>query len=88
MNLIAIEPPKTVTSDEDFLEQIEYLDLRLKNEYIPYMHIDNTLNRRIVSFQGNKDVPFYRWYKYKEGFSAHLVDYYINRYGVNKIKKI
>jgi len=31
-------------------------------------------NRRLVSFQGNRKLPFYGWFKYKEGFSADLVD--------------
>lgn len=35
--------------------------------------IDNTLNRRLVSYQGNKQVPGFRWMKYKEGFSTELV---------------
>lgn len=28
------------------------------------------LNRKVVSFQANKDEPIYRWFKYKEGFSS------------------
>jgi DNA modification methylase len=52
------------------------------------MRVDHTLNRQAVSFQANKTVPFYRWYKYKEGFSAHLVEYYIRRRGVDATKKL
>lgn len=33
------------------------------------------LDRSLVSFQANKDVPFYNWFKYKEGFSRPLVRY-------------
>jgi len=33
------------------------------------------LDRTLVSFQGNKQVPFYSWFKYKEGFSQQLVSY-------------
>lgn len=33
------------------------------------------LNRSLVSFQANKQVPFYGWFKYKEGFSERLVIY-------------
>ena len=34
---------------------------------------DPSLNRKLVSYQGNKNVPGLRWLKYKEGFSADLV---------------
>ncbi len=34
------------------------------------------LNRKVVSFQANKDEPVYRWFKYKEGFSSKLVKYF------------
>ena len=39
------------------------------------------LNRKVVSFQANKDEPIYRWFKYKEGFSAALVKYFLTEYG-------
>jgi len=38
------------------------------------------LNRKIVSFQANKDEPIYRWFKYKEGFSSTLVKYFLTEY--------
>lgn len=34
---------------------------------------DTRLTRRLVSYQGNYNVPGLRWMKYKEGFSAGLV---------------
>jgi hypothetical protein len=58
------------------------------SEYESNIRIDHTLNRKIVSFQGNKEIPFYRWYKYKEGFSSHLVEYYIRRHGIGTIQKV
>ncbi len=33
------------------------------------------LNRSLVSFQANKNNPFYNWFKYREGFSEKLVTY-------------
>src|SRR5579859_1212416 len=33
------------------------------------------LDRTLVSFQGNKHVPFSSWFKYREGFSEALVSY-------------
>jgi len=38
------------------------------------------LNRKVVSFQANKDEPIYRWFKYKEGFSSTLVKYFLTKY--------
>jgi DNA modification methylase len=75
----------TKCSQNNFLEKINENDIRLINKYNKVMGVDNTLNRRMVSFQANKSMPFYRWYKYKEGFSANLVNYYINKQGINNI---
>lgn len=36
-----------------------------------------SLDRTLVSFQANKQVPFYSWFKYREGFSEPLVIYLI-----------
>jgi len=37
------------------------------------------LSRRVVSYQGNRNVPGFRWMKYKEGFSRDLVEYLIEQ---------
>lgn len=37
-------------------------------------------NRKVVSFQANRDEPIYRWFKYKEGFSSTLVKYFLTEY--------
>jgi len=55
----------------------EELFLRFKNR----LEIAYHLNRKIVSFQANKEEPFYRWFKYKEGFSSALVKYFLQEYG-------
>ena len=38
------------------------------------IYTDLSLSRKLVSYQGNKNVPGLRWLKYKEGFSADLVE--------------
>ena len=38
------------------------------------------LNRQLVSFQANKGMSEYRWFKYKEGFSSNLVSYFLSKY--------
>ena len=40
--------------------------------------LNPSLGRRIVSFQANRSAPIYRLFKYKEGFSAALVEYLID----------
>jgi len=46
------------------------------------------LSRKIVSFQANKEKPFYRWFKYKEGFSSNLVQQFISEYAPKKGKTL
>ncbi|HWB09720.1 MAG TPA: hypothetical protein VG826_10860 [Pirellulales bacterium] len=46
------------------------------------LEINLALNRSLVSYQSNRKRPFYRWFKYKEGFSAALVEYVLGHYGV------
>jgi hypothetical protein len=36
------------------------------------------LDRTLVSFQANRRLPYYRWLKYKEGFSAQFIEYVID----------
>ncbi len=43
---------------------------------------DNALTRPLVSFQANKGRAVYRWYKYKEAFSAALVEHFLGRYQI------
>lgn len=37
------------------------------------------LVRKLVSYQEDKGTPFYRWFKYKEGFTSRLVQYLLKR---------
>lgn len=37
------------------------------------------LDRTLVSFQANRNLPYYRWLKYKEGFSAQFIEYVIRK---------
>lgn len=63
-------------SDIARLEQ--QLERRFHNRIFP----EPALSRALVSFQANKSKPAYRWYKYKEGFSASLVEYLLNRWQI------
>lgn len=65
-----------------YLNHIEQLDQDLKRYFQSKFWVQPFLTRSLVSFQGNKGRPAYRWYKYKEAFSASLVEDLFQRYGV------
>ena len=54
----------------------------LHERFADRITVDHDLTRRLVSYQGNKHVPGFRWMKYKEGFSAPLVERFLG-YGGN-----
>lgn len=51
---------------------------RLYDYYKDKIVLNPELTRSVVSFQANKNIPFYRWLKYKEAFSHDLVEYILN----------
>jgi hypothetical protein len=52
---------------------------RLENSYKELIVTNADLNRQLVSNQANKLTPFFRWFKYKEGFSRPMVDYILDQ---------
>ena len=68
------------TEDDILLGQIEELDKSLTEYFPDTLVVDNALTRKLVSFQANKARTYYRWYKYKEAFSADLVEYLFRKY--------
>ena len=64
------------------LGHIEELDQSLIEHFPDTLLVDNALTRKLVSFQANKARTYYRWYKYKEAFSADLVEYLFRKYEV------
>lgn len=64
----------------DALERILRLNADCEREYADVLRIDSCLTRSLVSFQANKGRATYRWFKYKEAFSAQLVDYLLSKY--------
>jgi len=53
---------------------------KLYNQFAGKLETASNLNRKVVSFQANKEEPVYRWFKYKEGFSSSLVKYFLTKY--------
>ncbi len=68
------------------LIEIERLDSALKDHFKSKFHVQRALKRSLVSFQANKNRPVYRWYKYKEGFSATLVEYLFRKFNISRGK--
>jgi DNA modification methylase len=65
---------------------IETLGRKLSQHFHNKIKVQPTLTRQLVSFQANKPRPIYRWYKYKEAFSASLIEYLLSKYGVTSGK--
>ncbi len=68
------------TQFSELRSEIDKFDLELTKDFKSQLSIAPFLSRKLVSFQGNKDKPTYDWYKYKEAFSAGLVEYFLSNY--------
>ncbi len=62
---VSARQPTTPTTSRDALYE------RMKEK----IATNPALDRALVSFQGNKQLPFSSWFKYREGFSEALVRY-------------
>ncbi len=54
-------------------EELEY-------KYKDSIEVNSLLSRKLVSFQANKDIPFFNWFGFKEGFSTQMVKMFIRDY--------
>ncbi len=48
---------------------------RLLQHFQDKISLNSNLGRKLVSSQDDKNQPFYRWFRYKEGFSSKLISY-------------
>jgi DNA modification methylase len=62
--------------------EIERLDSELSARFKDRLLVHTALTRQLVSFQANKHRAAFRWYKYKEAFSAGLIEYLLRHCGV------
>lgn len=64
------------------MEEVVFQRVAIKDVKQPsaLLTVNADLSRQLVSFQANKKLPFYRLFKYKEGFSSKLVKTFIARY--------
>lgn len=64
------------------LASIDALDRDLSQHFKDKFKLQPALTRQLVSFQANKLRPSYRWYKYKEAFSASLIETLLSKYEI------
>ena len=62
--------------------------LEIEDRYHPILEISAAINRRSVSFQLSKKARVHGWLKYKEGFSASLVDSLLDDFGIKAGDKV
>ncbi len=68
----------------DALAEIRRLDRDLQEHFNGRLIAQPALTRSLASFQANKNCPIYRWFKYKEAFSASLVEHLLERCKIDK----
>ena len=64
------------------LQNIAFLDNELEHRFASKLEVCSTLSRLLVSFQANKGRSIYRWFKFKEGFSAALIEFLLQKYTI------
>jgi len=76
-NILVVKP-------EDLLGHIDAMDCELCSEFESKFVNLETISRLHVSFQDNKTRAIYRWYKFKEAFSASLVEFLLDKYKITR----
>lgn len=72
------------TDDTTRFEERVALELKYASLLIP----TDEFNRKLVSYQANKQARLHSWLKYKEGFSAQLVEILIDKFNVRPSQNI
>jgi DNA modification methylase len=85
LNLLSNDKILVTDTNPAFVE-INQLDQSLQQHFNGRLVVHSSLTRPLVSFQANKTRPVYRWYKYKEAFSASLVEYFLQKYKITEGK--
>lgn len=81
--VVLVEKVRAASSEQPHtLSAVERLDSHLSRRFQDKFVVEASLTRQVVTFQANKRRAGFRWYKYKEAFSASLVEYLLSRYGI------
>src|SRR5208282_2718074 len=65
------------------LEEIYQFNAEFERRYEGKFLLEPLLTRSLVSFQANKGRSVYRWFKYKEAFSAGLMEFLLDQHRVS-----
>ena len=68
-----------ISAQSDCLAYVSIADANLKAQFSHCLEVEPLFTRQLVSFQASKNEPSYRWFKYKEAFSAALVRHLLTR---------
>lgn len=68
----------------EMLGRIKAADEEITERFSEKMRVNHDLDRTLVSFQANKTEVGHRWCKYREGFSAELIRYLIEKTGLTE----
>jgi DNA modification methylase len=60
---------------------------KLLKRYAKFLIKNFDITRSLVSFQSNKNIPFYRWYRYKEAFSHQFSKFIFDIFNPAKKKR-
>ena len=62
--------------------------IALELKYASLLTPTDEFNRKLVSYQANKQAKLHSWIKYKEGFSAQLVESLLSKFGISPGQKV
>ena len=62
--------------------------ISLELRYAPLLTPTDEFNRRLVSYQANKEAKLHSWLKYKEGFSAQLVESLLGKFAISPGQRV
>lgn len=68
------------------LDKIKSLNKKIEDKFKDKLIVNSDLKRTLVSFQANKNISQYRWYKFKEGYSSALVEYVLEKLNIKSGK--
>lgn len=81
---ISLPAAQDLPAASSALRKVDKLNRAAERRWKDKLVLETALSRSLVSFQANKGRAVYRWFKYKEAFSAELVEYFLNRYKISK----
>lgn len=80
-----VSPFQSLAGDEtSLLSAARDCVAEIESRFSDIMEINRDLSRSLVSFQANKYEPYYRWFKYREGFSKPLIEYLLDHSGIEQ----